>query len=65
MNGFWIAVLIFAVLFGAAFALLGAANRREASDATGSAGLGREAARRDKAARQGARRPGVGSPHGP
>jgi len=52
MNGFWIAVLIFAVLFGAAFVLLGAANRRESSAATGRAELGREAAKRDAAARK-------------
>lgn len=52
MNGFWIALLVFAVLFGVAFVVLGAANRRESSAATGSSELGRDAAKRDKAARK-------------
>lgn len=52
MNGFWIALLVFAVVFGAAFALLGAANRRESSEAVGGGTLSREALKRDKAARR-------------
>ncbi|MCB0953336.1 MAG: Rieske 2Fe-2S domain-containing protein [Microthrixaceae bacterium] len=51
MNGFWIAVLVFAGVCAVAFAVLGAANRRESSSATG-ASLGREALKRDKAARK-------------
>ncbi len=52
MNGFWIAVLVFAGVVAAAFALLGAASRREASSATQGATLSREAVKRDKAARK-------------
>ncbi|MCB1272450.1 MAG: Rieske 2Fe-2S domain-containing protein [Microthrixaceae bacterium] len=54
MNGFWIAVLVLAGVAAAAFALLGAASRREASSATQGATLGREALKRDKARRKAA-----------
>ena len=52
MSGFLIAALVFVVIVAAAVALLGAANRRQAEGATGASTLGREAIRRDKAARK-------------
>lgn len=52
MNGFWIAVLVFAGVAAAAFALLGAASRRESSSATHGATFSREALKRDRAARK-------------
>ena len=52
MSGFLIAALVFVVIVAAAVALLGAANRRQADGATGASTLGREAIRRDKAARR-------------
>jgi cytochrome b6-f complex iron-sulfur subunit len=54
MNNFWIALIVFAVVIGAAVVLLGAANRRESRDAMGRAELSREARKRDKAARKAA-----------
>lgn len=52
MNGFWIALLVFAGVAAAAFVLLGAASRRESSSATQGATFSREALKRDKAARK-------------
>lgn len=52
MNGFWIAVLVFAGVAAAAFALLGAASRRESSSATHGATLSRETLKRDKERRR-------------
>lgn len=52
MSGFLIAALVFVVIVAAAVAMLGAANRRQAEGATGTASLGSEAVKRDKAARK-------------
>jgi cytochrome b6-f complex iron-sulfur subunit len=52
MNNFWIALVIFVVVIGAALVFLGAANRRESREAMGRVELSRESRKRDKAARK-------------
>ncbi len=52
MSGIWIALIVLVVVVGVAAALLGAANRTDTTSATSSPTLGREAIKKDKAARK-------------